>query len=325
MLSDFYEILLDEIPSVWCWLKSLVSLNSVIWFGLGLLTLPIIGFCRIRFARWRTRSRLNQKVQRRSHHLVPPVFRLFSDVYPKASIGLRDEETDNILEVLRHVIETAIENPKNDWPKLWSEVDPVWRERFFSNCRIIRERQLQKAFAKAMVFESANPGRFDHRDIAFLAKIDVRQWETFTTVCRFACWINGRVTPVVFNFEDDLYRNAGLVEEELDTLIATGLVTKGGFGDAYTLKIPDKGLTVRYLDSTEIYVRPLPSPIPRDRFGRKVVEPHPLDTRLTVGVIDFTELGRVLGFLTLCTNVEGFTDYLRLNWSHYIRDETRDG
>ena len=318
LLSDLFQVVLENLPLVWCWLKSLVSLNAVIWFGLGLLTLPIIGGTRSRIARRRVKSRLHRRVQASSTNLVSPAMRLFSGVYPKTSIELLDEETDNILEILANVIEIASTNPENDWSKLWSEVDPSWRERFVSKCRIVREPSLQQAFAKAFALESVTPGRFDPRIIDSLAEISSKDWKTFTAICSFSCRIDGRVTPVIFNFEDDVYRRFDLGDEALDTLIAAGLVTKGGYGDTYTLQIPDKGLTVRYIDSTEIIVRPLPSPIPRDRFGRKVVESHELDTRLNVGVIDFTELGRALGFLTPCAAVEGFADYLKLNWRDYV-------
>jgi hypothetical protein len=49
--------------------------------------------------------------------------------------------------------------------------------------------------------------------------------------------------------------------------------------------------------------------------------PNPLDNTLNVGVVDFTQGGRALGFLTPCSKVDGFVEYLRCQWEEYIHGE----
>ena len=169
--------------------------------------------------------------------------------------------------------------------------------------------------------EAIRPGRLGNRDIDVLAAISAQDWRTFTAVCGFECCIGGRITPVIFNYEDDVYRKAGLSAETLVGLIAAGVITQGGTGDTYTLEMPEKGLHVTYFDEGELVVRPLPAPIPRKYLGRTLTQPHPLDKNLDVGVVDFTQVGRTLGFLAPCSRVDGFTEYLRCRWEVYLHDQ----
>ena len=302
-------------------LKSLVSPNALLWYALGLLTLPLLQFLRIRYAFWRMKSQIARKVNGKSGRLIPSATRLFSRAYPKAPIQIRKEETENVLDILSKIVGIAGKSPITDWKRLWSEVDSSWVEHLVSKGRRIQEPLLQEALSTAFVHESIRPGRLGHRDIDVLAAISVQDWRTFTAVCGFACSIGGRITPVIFNYEDDVYRKAGLSAETLDGLIAAGVITQGGTGDSYTLELPEKGLRVKYYDEEELLVRPLPAPIARKYLGRSLTQPHPLDKTLDMGVVDFTQEGRTLGFLASCSKVDGFTEYLRCRWEVYLQDQ----
>ena len=319
-LFDAYQSALGTLPVISAWLKSLASPNAVLWYVLGLLTLPLFQKVRIRIAFWRMRSRLARKVKGQPSRLISSAMSVLSKTYPEATIEIRKEEIKNILGILAKIVEIVGRSPTADWGKLWSKVDSSWLNNFISKCRMIQEPALQEAMARAFVYEATTPGRFGQRDIDILAAIHIRDWETFTAICNFACCINGRITPVVFNYADDVYKKAGLEAEELDSLIAAGLVTQGGTGDFYTLKIHNKGLRVSYFDEEDFIVRPLSAPIPRNYFGRTLTQADPLDKSLNVGVVDFTQVGRGLGFLTLCSKVDGFTEYLRCHWDVYLRN-----
>ena len=317
---DAYQAALDILATIPASLKSLVSPSALVWYALGLLTLPLLQFIRIRYAFWRMKNRIARKVNGRSGRLIPSATRLFSGAYPKAPIQIRKEETENVLDILSKIVEIAGKSPTTDWKRLWSEVDSSWVEHLVSKGRLIQEPLLQEALATAFVHEAIKPGRLAHRDIDVLAAISVQDWRTFTTVSGFACCIGGRITPVIFNYEDDVYRKAGLSAETLDGLIAAGVITLGGTGDTYTLELPEKGLRVKYFDEEELIIRPLPAPIARKYLGRTLTQPHPLDKTLDVGVVDFTQEGRTLGFLAPCSKVDGFTEYLRCRWEVYLHD-----
>ena len=227
-LLDAYQQALDILATIPVWLKLLVSPSALLWYALGLLTLPLLQFIRIRYAFWRMKSRIARKVNGKSGRLIRSATRIFSRAYPKAPIQIRKEETENVLDILSKIIEIADRSPTTDWKRLWSEVDSSWLERFVSKCRITQEPLLQEALATAFVHEAIRPGRLGHRDIDVLAAISAQDWRTFTAVCGFACCIGGRITPVIFNYEDDVYRKAGLSAETLVGLIAARVITQGG-------------------------------------------------------------------------------------------------
>lgn len=319
-LLDAYQEALDTFPVISVWVKLLISPNAVLWYVLGLLTLPFLQYVRIRCAFWRMKTRIARKVKGRSSRLVSSAMRIFSKAYPKAPIEIREEEIENVLDILAKIVEIGGRSPTTDWRRLWSDVDSSWLESFVAKCRMIQEPPLQEALARAFVCEAVTPRRLGHRDIDVLAAISIEDWRTFTAICKFACWIGGRITPVVFNYEDDVYKQAGLRAEALGSLIAAGLVTQGGTGDIYTLVMPEEGLGVKYFDEEEFIVRPLSAPIPRRYLGRTLTQPYPLDKNINVGVVDFTQVGRALGFLTSSSRVEGFTNYLRSQWEEHLHD-----
>ena len=317
-LSSVYQDLLDISPVIWMLLKSLISPAAVFWFVLGISTLPLLLRAKNRIQFLIIQWRLTRKARGRPIRLVSVATRIFSRACPRAPIQMNKGEVDNVLSVLSQIVEIARGNPTTDWKRLWQEVELIWLEHFFSKCRTIREPQLQAALALAFMYEALKPGRFNHRHIDVLANISIEQWDTFTSICSFACSINGRITPIIFNFEDTIYSEDRLNSEALDNLISFGLVSQGGTGDTYTLVMPPEGLTAAYFDEDEFIVRPLFAPIPRTFFGRTRIEPDELDERLIVGIIDLTQLGREIGFLTPCSKVEGFTEYLKCRWKDYL-------
>ena len=315
--ADVYRAVLDLLSVSSAWLKWLVSPQALLWYALGLLTLPILQHVRMRFAFWRMKRRLIRQVQS-PNPLIPAAMSILSRAYPKAPIEIRKEEIENILGVLRRLVEIGGRNPAANQKRSWSEVESSWLEHFVSKCRMIQEPPLQEAMAKAFLREATKPGQLGHREIDALATLSIRDWRTFTAICSCACQMSGRITPVVLNFEDGVYNDLGLQHQALDSLIAAGLVTSGGAGDTYTLGIPNEGIRVKYFDEEEFVVSPLSGPIERSYLGRKNVQPHPLDKSLNVGVVDFTQLGRILGFLTPCSKIDGFTEYLRRQWQEYL-------
>ena len=261
-----------------------------------------------------------RKVKVYPRTLVHPAMTILSKVYPGAPLEIPKGEIDNVLSVLTHIIEGANRSPEENWGEIWSELEHTWVVNFISHCRMIQEPPLQEAFAMAFLHEALNRGRLGHRDMDTLAKLTVQDWGAFTWICSFSSFINGRITPLIFNFGDDIYRDSRLGSPDLDSLIATGLITKEGTGDVYTLGITDEGLSIKYFDEEEFTVKRLPAPIARSYLGRTMTKPHPLDDHLNVGVVDFTQVGRTLGFLTPCSKVNGFVDYLENQWEEYFRE-----
>ena len=324
-LSGVYQDFLNALPIMWTWLKSLISPAAVFWFVLGILTLPLLQKARIRTRFLIIQFRLTVKSKGWPFRLISAAMLTFARACPRAPIEMNKREIANVLNVLTLIVELAKRQPTKDWKGLWRDVDTIWLRHFFSRCGTFREPQLQVALARALMYEALNPGRFDHRHLDILADISIEQWKTFTSICSFACSISGRMTPIIFNFQDTIYDEPGLNPEALDNVKSFGLVTQGGTGDAYTLSMPPEGLTATYFDEEEFIVRPLSGPIPRNNFGRTLIESHHFDNNLNVGMVDFTQIGQEIGFLTACSKVEGFTEYLKCRWREYPSDDSNAG
>jgi len=301
-------------------LISLLTVTAIIWYVLGLLTIPIYQKIRIRVKFWRLNSRLAQKADNQSDDLVSSLLRTFAKARPKASIELSEEESENILETLSMIVQTSRTDTSKDWLKLWPKIDSIWLENFLLKCCAMREPLLRMALAKAFVYEATTPGRFSQRDIDTVTTISVQQWKLFTVICSFACRIGGRMTPVVFNCDDDIYRKVGLSAEVLDDLVSIGLISKGGTGDTYTLRMPTEGLGVLYFDREEFVAVPLSEPTPKSYLATTLTQPYLFDRNLNVGVVDFTPLGLSIGFLTPCREIPGFPEYLRRQWREHLVD-----
>lgn len=317
---DFLQGLGDALLIAGAFLISLLTVTAIIWYVLGLLTIPIYQKIRIRVKFWRLKSRLAQKANNQSDDLVSSLLRIFAKACPKASIELNEEESENILETLSKIVQISRADASKTWLNLWLKVDSIWLEHFFSKCCAVQEPLLQMAMAKAFVYEAATPGRFGQRDIDMIATISVQQWKLFTAICSFTCRIGGRITPVVLNCDDDIYRKVGLSVEALDGLVAVGLISKGGTGDTYTLEMPAEGLGILYFDQEEFVAMPLSKPIPRSGLLGTRTQAHPFDRNLNVGVVDFTPLGQPIGFLTPCREIPGFPEYLRRQWKEHLVD-----
>ena len=315
---DAYHKALESLSFITTWLKSLVTPSALFWYAFGLLTAVLVKLLRIRYGFWRIKSRIASKVTEQSDFSVSSATKVISESYPRAPIEMRREEIENISDVLVKVIQLANRHSITDWNRRLLEVDPNWAKRFVSDCLTIQDSLMQEALARAFLRETIASGQINHQAIDILAATTSQDWRTFTAICSFTCNIGGRITPVIFNFEDEVYRNAGLGVERLASLIASGLITQGGTGDIYTLVIPEQGLSVKYFDEDEMTVRPLSGPIPRTYLGMTTTRPHPLDTKLNVGVLDFTHVGRTLGFVTPCSKVDAFTEYLRSRWEEYL-------
>ncbi len=123
---DAYQEALDTLPVISMWLKSLVSPKAVVWYALGLLTLPLYQNIRIRFKFWRMKRRLASKVKRRPRRPISFAMWTLAKAYPKAPIEIRTEEIENILNVLSKAIEIAGGNQAIDWKRVRGKVDSSW-------------------------------------------------------------------------------------------------------------------------------------------------------------------------------------------------------
>ena len=121
ILLDVYEEVLDLLPIISEGIKSLVTWSAVVWYGLGLVTLSLLGRIRIRYGFWRMKSRIADTVSEQSDYLIPSATRLFVKACPKGLIRMGKCEVANVLELLSKIVEIGGQDPNADWTRRWSQ------------------------------------------------------------------------------------------------------------------------------------------------------------------------------------------------------------
>lgn len=120
------------------------------------------------------------------------------------------------------------------------DVQNDWITNFFDQCRLISDEEMQRLWAKVLAGEANRPGTHSKRTVGLLSSLDKSDAELFKKFCTF-CWCFGEVnpvgeatpTPVVYDFNADIYKKVGVTFTELTHLNDIGLIhfeTYSGFG-----------------------------------------------------------------------------------------------
>jgi len=177
-------------------------------------------------------------------------------------------------------------------------LDDDWVTNFFDKSRIVSDEEMQELWSKVLAGEANAPGSFSKRTVNFLSSFDKIDAELFSRLCGF-CWeINGQ-EPIVYNEQDDVYKDNGVNFEALTHLASIGLIqfdALSGFAK-FGLR---KTLLVKYFNS------PLLLNFPKEE-----------DNEFAVGKVMLTSVGRELVKLVKATEVPGFRAYCEERWSQF--------
>ena len=171
-----------------------------------------------------------------------------------------------------------------------------WIMNFFDKCRMVSDDDMQRIWAGILAGEANNPGSFSRRTVNLVADLDKRDADLFKSLCGFA-WMIGELTPLVFDFQSDIYNNNGILFTTLGQLEELGLVHLGGYEGFERTHMPRKA-TVFY------YGKPLELEFPSND-GNK----------LSVGTVVLTRSGQELASICGSTPVEGFFEYIYDRWA----------
>lgn len=103
-------------------------------------------------------------------------------------------------------------------------LDEDWIALFFKECEVVSDKEMQSLWSKLLAFEATVPGTFSKRTISCVSAMSKRDAELFTNLCQF-CWDVGGLTPLVFDEQLPIYKDAGVTFTVLRHLEAVGLVT----------------------------------------------------------------------------------------------------
>lgn len=103
-------------------------------------------------------------------------------------------------------------------------IENDWIMNFFDKCRLISDDEIQILWSKILAGEANNPGTYSRRTINFLGSLDRADALLFKNLCRF-CWSAPGPVPLVYNIEDDIYKNNGIYFLGLQHLDEIGLLS----------------------------------------------------------------------------------------------------
>ena len=184
------------------------------------------------------------------------------------------------------------------------EVDDDWIGNFFTKTRIVSDNQMQDLWARILAGECNSPGAFSKRTVAILSEIDKADADLFARLCDFNWIIDGDYTPLIFDYDEDVYNSHGVDLDGLHHLSSIGLInfdpiTRFGLGS-----FPEQ-YEVAYHDQ---------------RFWLEA-------PKLNVGHALLTRVGHQLATICSASPITGFVEYVGTEWVNHFLDEkaVRDG
>lgn len=105
-------------------------------------------------------------------------------------------------------------------------IESDWITKFFEQCRLISDEDMQKLWAKILAGQANRPGSFSKRTVALVAALEKSDVETFEKLSAFA-W-GPHQTPLVFDVTAEIYKRGGIRFRELCDLDDVGLIRYSG-------------------------------------------------------------------------------------------------
>lgn len=189
-----------------------------------------------------------------------------------------------------------------------SQIEDDWVTNFFDKSRIISDNEMQDIWAKVLAGEANAPGTYSKRTVNFLGDLDKKDAELFQNLCSFG-WIVGKFTPLIFDYQAEIYNLKGINFDSLTHLDSIGLIqfqSLSGFERT--------GVTKTF--AVSYCMEPLNLEMPKEK-----------DNQLPIGCILLTQLGQELVSVCKAPRVEGFEDYVKDQWKKFIpkKEETEPG
>lgn len=104
------------------------------------------------------------------------------------------------------------------------DMENDWISNFFDKCRLVSDEEMQNLWAKVLAGEANAPGKYSKRTVGFLSSIDKSDAILFTHLCGFG-WFLGKVFPLIYDIENEIYTRHGIDFLGLKHLDEIGLLS----------------------------------------------------------------------------------------------------
>jgi hypothetical protein len=177
-----------------------------------------------------------------------------------------------------------------------------WIANFFDKCRLISDEEMQSLWARILAGEANSPGKFSKRTVNVVGGLDKSEAVLFTNLCGFVVTI-GDPTPLIFDVNGGIYRDASLNLDTLSLLETAGLIHMTGGGSDYVRTMPQKSLVYYFGRPFSIEFT-----TPQREAGKY---------QLHIGQVMFSPAGRQLKSLSNAQARGGFVEYVMAYWKKY--------
>ncbi|EGR0190148.1 DUF2806 domain-containing protein [Vibrio cholerae] len=120
-----------------------------------------------------------------------------------------------------------------------------WIAHFFDKCDKVSDAEMQTLWSSLLAGEAQNPGTYSKRTVDFVATMDKKDAELFTNFCQFV-WMVGSATPLIFDFENEIYTKNGINFASLKHLDAIGLISFESLSGYRRFGLPKKAVFFYY-------------------------------------------------------------------------------
>lgn len=175
-------------------------------------------------------------------------------------------------------------------------VENDWYANFYSKCRITSDDEMQNLWARILAGQANNPGAFSRKTVNLVADLDKRDAKLFANLCRFVWVISGRMFPIVFDVQEDIYNRYGIYFSSMGHLESLGIVHFDNLG-GFALRNMPQVTTVSY-------------------FGVPVnlTLADNDENKINIGKVMFTLAGQELARIIESAGVWDFFDYVYQQW-----------
>ena len=176
------------------------------------------------------------------------------------------------------------------------EVEDDWYTNFYDKCRITSDDEMQNLWARILAGQANNPGTFSRKTVNLVADLDKRDAKLFTNLCRFGWVIGGRVRPLIFDDEHEMYNQHEISFNTIGHLESLSLIHFAGATGFSMVNAPKRLLATYY--------------------GRGVVLNLPNDSgnTLSQGKVRLTQWGLELATIVGAVAIDEFFDYVCEKW-----------
>ncbi|MFM2148024.1 MAG: hypothetical protein RLZZ187_330 [Pseudomonadota bacterium] len=195
-------------------------------------------------------------------------------------------------ENIERISAKAISHIKDDAKP--ENIEDDWIRYFFERSKLVSDEDMQQIWANILAGETNSPKSFSRKTIDLISTLDKDDANAFTKFCSFV-WLFNELTPIIIDFQHDIYNKSGIKFSVLSHLHYLGLINFDPVG--FMQKgVPDRFI-VHYYGITVQLTRP---------EGKE---------NFALGKALFTKAGAELAVISGSQSSEEYLDYAIKEWA----------